>query len=643
MRPNYSHLFSKTRNRDPSQTETFLGQITLQSPPIEDPPQFDVFPEVANNPYADGVEGNSVGGNNGRNGFLNHRSRFVAPDQPLKKPQVKDYFVDNHGDVYSTTKAPRTTPPSTKSTIQERKYPFKSPSKAKPPVPFNLEKERKGIQTKSPRQKAADLEPLLEEPLKENFGTSNDDEVEVIQSENDTIVGKSGDDHRRPKMLPLSPTKESSKTTQSSDPSTTYYDDNEELSTHLPTESDDYAEDELYEEEEDQKNNNDNDIQGGEDNDQHEANQEKDQPSEEHSQVLTTSKPTTTNSKGKLYTSIDRTFRYPTTEPPTTAIDDLEPTTFSPSISSSKSVSFKRGEQMLHKEPELVISVVTSKTVINNTVVAPVTEVPTVTESIKGVATTPTTAVDNTTEAWVVVASVQTSRSVSGARYLPSSIVEQDIRVKLLNEHATEDDDDSDHDHQHQDDDIDEEDDEDEEHTTTETTIMPTTTRPKTSTESLIDKLDGLQSDLSSGVLTGGLGNNIAVIKETTLETTTASTSTSANYPSTTSKPYPQVKIRKFSPANRPTTTRKPRPKPGEKKPFDINQLQGDQPRKPVDIASILPPNYKLNASDDRSLRILQELVDRNLKNKKKDESSTTSTAEQTTENGLKITQDVTS
>lgn len=43
LRPNYSHLFSKTHhNHDPSQTETFLGQITLQNP-IEGPPQFGEF------------------------------------------------------------------------------------------------------------------------------------------------------------------------------------------------------------------------------------------------------------------------------------------------------------------------------------------------------------------------------------------------------------------------------------------------------------------------------------------------------------------------------------------------------------------------------------------------------------------------
>nr|CAI5845739.1 unnamed protein product [Callosobruchus analis] len=533
MRPNYSHLFSKSRNRDPSQTETFLGQITLQSPPIEDPPQYEVFPEVAGNPYSDGVEGNSVGGGGGRHSFLNHRTRFVAPDRPLKKPQVKDYFVDDDGEVYSTTKAPsvpRTTRPASVSTVADRKYPFKPASKpAKPFATFNLEKERKGQQTKSTHQKAVDLEQLLEEPLKENFGSSNDDEVEVIQSRNDSLGRHRGGDHRSPKVLAVPPTKVAPNTTQSSDPSTTYYNDSEEeFSTHSPTVSEDYAEDELYEvhEEEDLKNHNDNDIHGSDDNNEHHSQHEEVQPKQEntHLTLITTPKPTTTNSKGKLYTSIDRSFRHPTTETTlqpttTTTTEDSElPTTLHPLVSSATSVNAKRGEQMIHKEPELVISVVTSKTVVNNTIIAPMTPMPTVTESVtKGATVSPSTPVDNATEAWVVVASVQTSRSVSGARYLPSSIVEQDIRVKLLNEHATEDDDDDDdgdhkddQDHHHEDHDSnddekedEEEEEEEEEHTPTETTALPTTSRPRTSTESLIDKLDGLQSDLSSGVRIG--------------------------------------------------------------------------------------------------------------------------------------------
>lgn len=55
------------------------------------------------------------------------------------------------------------------------------------------------------------------------------------------------------------------------------------------------------------------------------------------------------------------------------------------------------------------------------------------------------------------------------------------MRIKLLNEHSHEEE-------------------EDDEESTTED---PNTARQRTSTESLIDKLDQVQSDLSSGLLTG--------------------------------------------------------------------------------------------------------------------------------------------
>lgn len=74
----------------------------------------------------------------------------------------------------------------------------------------------------------------------------------------------------------------------------------------------------------------------------------------------------------------------------------------------------------------------------------------------------------------------------------------------------------------------------------------------------------------------------------------------------TTKAPYPQVNIRKFSPANRPTTTRRSRPKPNRK--FDLNRPQGDQPQ---DISSLLPAGYKLNASDDRSSKLLEDILNR--------------------------------
>lgn len=88
---------------------------------------------------------------------------------------------------------------------------------------------------------------------------------------------------------------------------------------------------------------------------------------------------------------------------------------------------------------------------------------------------------------------VQTSRSVSGAHYIPSSSVDQDERRKLLNEPVN---------------------------VVTEptvpdnyTVVSSTSTKVKTSTESLIDKLDRVQSDLYSGLLTGKTIEQYKVIK----------------------------------------------------------------------------------------------------------------------------------
>lgn len=112
----------------------------------------------------------------------------------------------------------------------------------------------------------------------------------------------------------------------------------------------------------------------------------------------------TTDNPGEIHTMIQ------TTTPPT-------------DVSVSSSVNVKKGDQKqndkIETEPEVVISIVTSKTVVNNTVVGDVTPDSVSTEAIKPV-TEPSIEekVENTTDTWVVVASVQTSRSVSGARFV---------------------------------------------------------------------------------------------------------------------------------------------------------------------------------------------------------------------------------
>jgi hypothetical protein len=117
---------------------------------------------------------------------------------------------------------------------------------------------------------------------------------------------------------------------------------------------------------------------------------------------------------------VDTTVIDNVTEEPVTTVEDSsdavqEKKTKSESLeaveekkSKSEAVEEKKSKsEALLAEPELVVSVVTTKSVVNNTVIRTVGTID-----------------DNTTDTWVVVASVQTSRSVSGARYLPSPNVE---------------------------------------------------------------------------------------------------------------------------------------------------------------------------------------------------------------------------
>lgn len=149
-------------------------------------------------------------------------------------------------------------------------------------------------------------------------------------------------------------------------------------------------------------------------------------------------------------------------------------------------------------------------------------------------------------------------------------------------------------------------------------------------------------------IFLGSLDHNIAVIKDNTPDKLDMSNMDLTTPIITTKAPYPQVNIRKYSPKNRPTTTRKPRTKP-TRKAFDINRPQGDQP--PADITSFLPPNYKLNASDDRSSKLLEEILNRakpkNTQGKKlekgtEDKVENSTTIEQSTTNEVPVVESTT-
>lgn len=226
---------------------------------------------------------------------------------------------------------------------------------------------------------------------------------------------------------------------------------------------------------------------------------------------------------------------------------------------------------------ESVVSFVTSKTVVNGSmpnedeeeVVKTTTEPENYPSTVKPIT-------KSTTDNYFVIASVQTSRSVSGAHFLPFPHVEQretiQTRAELSGKKSKEE--------SAADSPIittqipeaenisaEEEDIDDHLYVSTtsatfeeQPTTLPTTFRnsPLPSTESIIDKLDGIQSDLSLGVLSG----EFPILKDTSSKkiktTSTTSEAPQATEISTTVKPL--VLIRKFSPKSttvKPTVTTK--------------------------------------------------------------------------------------
>ena len=193
----------------------------------------------------------------------------------------------------------------------------------------------------------------------------------------------------------------------------------------------------------------------------------------------------------------------------------------------------------------LGVSVVTTKSVINGTMFA----VPSVAPPILEQMATPVSAkgqpeLTHPTESWVVVASVQTSRSVSGARFLPSSAVKQEERPQSLSGKT-----------------------------------IPSS-KPTHSTESIIDKLYRVESDLSSGILTGGLrpeGKKLQLEVLTDMTDTNTTTST----PTSTTTYKSPVFIRKFLPHSNRTT-----PKPNK-----LAVLFDSIPMD--DLSHLLPPGFK--------------------------------------------------
>lgn len=607
-RPNYSHLYSQQHIRNPSQTETFLGQITIQSP-AELPPEFNnrgfrpslEFPVSPNKPFEHNsplIEKNNELvsssdyhktnfdynekpfsqntvqlGSGGRGNFLNHRTRIFAPDNNDKneKSKSKAYFINSNGDVLLTTRSPFIP----KQGKDEEKNAISKGSNAEfNPKLFDLPPTKETVFDKKPTTENLHFASLLEDPINKDEKTNHDDDdVEVIKSvtvppdqfytlaDNPTEIA---DDHTA--------TNES-ENAEDYDDDSDHLDDQSEVDHHdnlkseiedeedmkVQTENHDVLDKEEPEHESDgHQNQNDNIV--------NDETEESETATEEHTtleEVFTTPEmattdvidnepPATTDANTEIAVTELNSNGNTEEEVVTTLENDVIDNSQDNELNSTQKLKVAENETNDTPSKDAIVSVVTTKSFVNNTMIVTATPTPPVTEQMYSPNSDEE---DLTTESWIVIASVQTSRSVSGARYLPSSIVEQEERTKYLNEP------------------------EDRTNKTVKniSSALSTTLKPNTSTESLTDKLDRQQSDLSSDLLTGGF-KDIPVLKESVQDKpdeTVASTTTTQT-PRTTK--LPPVVIRKFSPNLRRTTT------PQARKVFDN--------AKKDDLSALLPPGF---------------------------------------------------
>lgn len=613
-RPNVQPIHSVAYQNDPSKPETFLGQITLNNPDID---------YLQNNRFKNmPFDGNSLK-SNGQSGHIPHDDDDENDNQDLfDHHRVTTYnphklAIKQRLNVKpDTPRFPQLDSPSINENTNTQNIPINAFNKnnnfnANPKTNANL------YQSSSTEYKGLlDIEPLLEDDISDisSFrelmkNTQGSFDVEVIksnQSQSESTddskpdaSSMNADNYPREAAIKstTATTSTSTTTTESSIQSdedhdsedagdegeyVEYYDDVESTEVKPTTQephSIEHATD-IYDEE-------------------YDTTEEPEKPTEiakinntESFNVLVM-KPENTMVKDDNFkhfvdtTVIDQTDHKNNEEKETPATDYSAP-------ASDEDVTSIETPSILGQE---VVSVVTTKSVVNGTISIPdVTYAPSTTKvNPSSESTSPTSnqmsdsSVPVTTENWVVVASVQTSRSVSGARFLPFPTVEQEEKKQVLA------------------DDI-EEDLEDEQTVTKdprlETNILMST---PSSTENINDKLDSIQSELSSAVLSGSLNNdnkNIELITESTTKSTTTSTTTtttttttqgpikvftlkSTSSPSVTERSSPDplpVQIKKF--AHRVTSSTTPKPK---KKPSLVTVMD--------DVAGLLPAGYKSRLS----------------------------------------------
>ncbi|KYQ46851.1 hypothetical protein ALC60_14142, partial [Trachymyrmex zeteki] len=242
-----------------------------------------------------------------------------------------------------------------------------------------------------------------------------------------------------------------------------------------------------------------------------------------------------------------------------------------------------------------VVSVVTTKSVVNGTISVPTTASPVTTEQVPSPPSSSSLPeiteehLEVTTEDSArILASVQTSRSVSGARFLPFPVID---RVEQVEAHSG--------------------------------SLESKKTSQSPSTESIIDKLDWAQSKLSSDLLpaailgTGGFRNNGNTLQLDVLaerDRTTTTTTTRRSFTTTAKVPV----IGKFIPRRyndrKLNYTSTNTAKPQFETTVDTLEALSSKiylAKSKVDISSLLPPGYDKKVEEE---------------SKSKDTTTTTST-----------------
>ncbi|XP_026484449.2 mucin-2-like isoform X2 [Vanessa tameamea] len=609
-RPDVSQIHSVAYQNDPSKPETFLGQITLNNPDID---------YLQNNRYKNlPFDGNSLK-SNGQSGHIVHDDEIdddqdlfdrhkVTTYNPTKLAGRQKINIKPNNSRFSHFDSPSIDIKKVSPSVSETKYNRNGNFKPIKNTPISYHGSSTEYKT------LLDLEPLLEDDISDissfrelmkNNQASYD--VQVIKSNktaetDDSKPDASSMNHDNipndsaPMLMSLESSTKTSTTITA--PTTTTIKTNDTDETHEDDLNEDLDEEgeyvEYYDDEDDTEVKHTTtsktiktsaepvtDIY-----DEYDATEEPEKVSDEVPINNTKSFDILVMKQNNTMVKDDNFKQFIDT----TVIDRPDHGNDSDTTAPSLKFIFSKEDDTSIETPSIlgqeVVSVVTTKSVVNGTISIPDVTYPSTSKSAV------TFAMNNennesfpmTTENWIVVASVQTSRSVSGARFLPFPTVEQEEKKQVLTE------------------------DEEEEESITQNPKHDSSSliNSSSSTENINDKLDSIQSELSSAVLSGSLNKenkNIELITETTTEQTTKATSTTTSTTTTTTTTTPTtvnvftLKSTQFSVA---TERSSPDPLPVQIKKFAhrLTTSTTPKPKKKLvtvmdDLSGLLPPGYK--------------------------------------------------